>query len=97
MANNVITDIESKTKATSFLNLSSLFFIIGYFIVAYMLRGLVNSILTIPYLIFSLLCSVYLIWPSRFNKGRNNLESIGVLFMGDKTVYRPYMRGEDNG
>ena len=93
MANNVITDIESKNKATRHLNLGNLFFIIGYMMVAYMLRGMVHTLLLFPYLLFSLACSIYLSMPSRFNQGRNNLESLFLLLRADRTVYRPYVEG----
>lgn len=91
MANNVITDIESKNKATSNLNFSSLIFVISYMFIAFMFQGYVNLILQIPYYIFSLICAVFLVLPSRFNKGRNNLESIYVMLNKDIAVYRPYV------
>ena len=93
MASNVITDIESKNKATQHLNLGNLFFIVGYMMVAYMLRGMVHDFLRLPYLLFSLACSIYLSMPSRYNQGRNNLESLLLLLRADRTVYRPYVGG----
>lgn len=95
MANaNVTTQIESKTKVTRNINLSSLYFVAGYLMLAYMLRGFVYDLLLIPYLIFSLCCAVYLVLPSRYNKGRANWESIVVLLRADRAVYRPYAEQE---
>jgi len=96
-SNNVITNIDSKTKAAKHLNLSGLFFIIAYLLVAYMLRDLVSGIMFIPYMIFSGICSFYLILPSRFNRGRTNLESLFVLFHTDNRVYRPFNGGGGHG
>ncbi len=91
MANtNVITNIDSKTKATKHLNLSDLFFLVGFLILAYMFKDAVNVLLFIPYMLFSLACAVYLILPSRYNKGRKHYESIAVMLKKDLTVYRPY-------
>ena len=47
-----------------------------------------------PYMIFSLCCAVYLVLPSRYNKGRANWESIVVLLRADRAVYRPYAEQE---
>lgn len=95
MANaNVTTQIESKTKVTRNINLSGLYFVAGYLMLAYMLRGFVYDLLLIPYLIFSLCCAVYLVLPSRYNKGRANWESIVVLLRADRAVYRPYAEQE---
>lgn len=95
MANaNVTTQIESKTKVTRNINLSSLYFVAGYLMLAYMLRGFVYDLLLIPYLIFSLCCAVYLVLPSRYNKGRANWESIVVLLRADRAVYRLYAEQE---
>lgn len=89
MANNVITNINSKTKVNRFLNLSSLFVLMGYMIFAYMLKDHVNSLVQIPYYIFSFVCAFYLVLPSAYNKGRNNFESIFLLFKNDKATYKP--------
>lgn len=94
MASNVITDIESKNKATKHLNLSSLFFILGYIIVSYMFKTYVNELLIIPYMLFNTLSAIYLVLPSRYNKGRTNLASIFVMFRKDIYVYRPYFAKE---
>lgn len=98
MANaNVTTQIESKTKVTRNINLSSLYFVAGYLMLAYMLRGFVYDLLLIPYLIFSLGCAIYLALPSRYNKGRAHWESILVLLRADRSVYRPYTERETEG
>lgn len=95
MANsNVTTEIESKTKVSRNIDLRSLYFVAGYLMLAYMLRGFVYDLLLVPYLIFSLLCAVYLALPSRYNKGRTHWESILVLLRADRTVYRPYTEPE---
>ena len=95
MANaNVTTQIESKTKVTRNINLSSLYFVAGYLMLAYMLRGFVYDLLLIPYLIFSLGCAIYLTLPSRYNNGRTHWESILVLLRADRAVYRPYAEQE---
>lgn len=97
MANaNVTTQIESKTKVSKHINLSSLYFIVGYLMLAYMLRGLVYDLLFIPYMIFSGCCAIYLVLPSRYNKGRMHWESIVVLLRADRAVYRPYIEPEED-
>ena len=98
-SNNVITDIESKNKATAHLNLSGVLFVIASMTVFFLLKDCVNIILQLPYFIFNFLCSVFLVWPSKFNKGRNNMESVFVLLRKDVYVYRPYIlhEGEDHG
>ena len=53
-----------------------------------------NSLFFVPYMIFSLCCAVYLVLPSRYNKGRANWESIVVLLRADRAVYRPYAEQE---
>lgn len=98
MASNVITNIESKNKATKHLNFGNVIFIVAYLVLAYMFRDIVSELLFIPYMIFSSLCAIYLTIPSRFNKGRTHAESIVVLLRKDNTVYRPFTGGgEDNG
>ena len=97
MASNVVTDIESKNKATSHLNLSGVFFVVGYLGIAFLLSSYVNMFVQIPYYIFSLFCAVFLVLPSGYNKGRNNMESIVVMMRKDIAVYRPYMDAEDAG
>ncbi|WP_314922744.1 DUF5592 family protein [Mogibacterium diversum] len=87
---NVITNIESKTKATKHFNLSDLFFLTGFLIIAYMFKGAVHELLFIPYMLFSLFNAAYLIMPSRYNKGRKNYESLAVMMKKDVLVYRPY-------
>ena len=93
-SNNVITDIESKNKATSHLYLTGVLFVIGMMSVFFLLKDYVNVILQIPYLIFNLICSVFLVMPSGYNKGRNNMESIVVLIRKALNGYRPYMADE---
>ena len=90
MADNVTTQIESKTRVSRHINLSSLYFIVGYLMFAYMLKDFIYSLFFVPYMIFSLCCAVYLVLPSRYNKGRANWESIVVLLRADRAVYRPY-------
>lgn len=90
-SNNVITDIESKNKATSHLNMSGLLFVVGFMGVAFILKDNVNVLVRIPYYIFNLVCSVFLVLPSRYNKGRNHLESIFVLLRKDVSVYRQFI------
>lgn len=70
MADNVTTQIESKTRVSRHINLSSLYFIVGYLMFAYMLKDFIYSLFFVPYMIFSLCCAVYLVLPSRYNKGR---------------------------
>lgn len=94
MAKNVVTNIESKTKATKHLSLKSLFFIFGYLIVCYMFKDYVSSLLFIPYMIFSACCCIFLVLPSYYNKGRNHLESILIMLKADSVVYRPYIENE---
>ena len=84
---NVITNIESKTKATKHFNLSDLFFLTGFLIIAYMFKGAVHELLFIPYMLFSLFNAAYLIMPSRYNKGRKNYESLAVMMKKDVLVY----------
>ena len=93
MADNVITEIESKNKVSKHLNFGNLFFVVGYLMVAYMLKDMVHELLEIPYFIFSLLCAVLLSVPSGTNKGRTNLESLLLMLRNDRTVYRPYVEG----
>jgi len=90
-SNNVITDIESKNKATSHLNMSGLLFVIGFMGVAFIFKDYVNIIVRVPYYIFNLLCAIFLVLPSRYNKGRNHMESIFVLARKDIAVYRQYV------
>ena len=87
MADNVTTQIESKTRVSRHINLSSLYFIVGYLMFAYMLKDFIYSLFFVPYMIFSLCCAVY-------NKGRANWESIVVLLRADRAVYRPYAEQE---
>ena len=94
MADNVTTQIESKTRVSRHINLSSLYFIVGYLMFAYMLKDFIYSLFFVPYMIFSLCCAVYLVLPSRYNKGRANWESIVVLLLADRAVYRPYAEQE---
>lgn len=93
---NIITDIESKTQATKNFSFKSLIFLILYLTVSYMFKGYVNSLLIIPYMIFSGCCCIFLLMPSRLNKKRNNLESIMLFFRADKNVYRPYVPNKEN-
>lgn len=94
MAKNVVTNIESKTKATKYLSFKSLLFIIGYLIVCYMVKDYVSSLLFIPYMIFSACCCIFLVMPSYYNKGRNHFESILIMLKVDSVVYRPYTQNE---
>lgn len=96
MAKNVVTNIESKTQATKYLSFKSLLFIIAYLIVCYMFKDYVSSLLFVPYMIFSGVCSVFLVLPSYYNKGRNHLESIILMLKADTTVYRPYIKIEES-
>lgn len=94
MAKNVVTNIESKTQATKYLSFKSLLFLIAYLIVCYMFKDYVSSLLFIPYMIFSGVCSVFLVLPSYYNKGRNHLESIILMLKSDTAVYRPHIETE---
>lgn len=87
MSRTAVTQIKSKTKIAKFLSFQDLFFIIGYSIVAYALRGNVTDILRLPYIAFSLGMCIYLILPSAANNGRNNLESIYIMFFKDEKTY----------
>lgn len=93
-SNNVITDIESKNKATSHLYLSGVLFVLAAMTVFFLLKDYVNILLQLPYFIFNFICSVFLVLPSRYNKGRTNMESIFVMLRKDVGVYRPYMASE---
>lgn len=44
MADNVTTQIESKTRVSRHINLSSLYFIVGYLMFAYMLKDFIYSL-----------------------------------------------------
>lgn len=92
---NVITDIESKNKATSFLTLGDLFFVLGYMIITMMFAEQVNPRVRIFYYIFSILYALYLRVPSLKNKGRNNLQSIFVFFKKDPNVYMHFVEDTD--
>lgn len=95
---NAVTNIESKNKVSKFLTFNSLIFLILYLCIAYMFSSKVHSSLYIPYMIYSGLMCMYLLLPSKYNKGRNHLESICLLFKNDKSVYRPIIKGgEDEG
>lgn len=96
MADTVVTDIESKNKVSRHLNFGNLFFVIGYLMVAYMVRGLVSPLLQIPYFVFSGVCAVLLSIPSATNRGRNNLEALLLMRKADKTTYRPMPEEGDN-
>ncbi len=99
---NTVTDLKSKTKATRFLTFRGVIFFITYMVLTYAFRGFVNEILIVPYLIFSGLMCLFLLMPSIYNKGRNNLESIYILFSAAKTSFRPYIdietieKGDEN-
>ena len=45
MADNVTTQIESKTRVSRHINLSSLYFIVGYLMFAYMLKDFIYSLI----------------------------------------------------
>lgn len=92
---NVITDIESKTKVNRFFTFRTLILFIAYMLISHMFSGYVNTLMYIPYMIFSGVCCLFLILPSLYNMGRNNLESIIILFKSDKKVYRPYISPEE--
>ncbi len=94
---NVITDIESKTKATRNLDLKNLIFLAMYMMFAYMLRDNVNGLLYVPYMIFSFACGLFLMMPSSFNKKRNHLYSIVILIKNDAATYRPYFPQQESG
>ena len=98
MANsNVITDIESKTRVTSHLNMAGLIFVVAFLGVAFIMKNHVNMLVRIPYYLFNLASAVFLVLPSRYNKGRSNLESIFVLLRKDTTVYRQFVPKEEGG
>ena len=63
MADNVTTQIESKTRVSRHINLSSLYFIVGYLMFAYMLKDFIYSLFFVPYMIFSLCLSLIHISP----------------------------------
>lgn len=86
---NIITNINSETKVNKYLSLKTMYFLVGYAVVAYMLKNYVNHILFIPYMLFSIGCAFFAVLPSPLNKRRSNLESIFLLFKKDKLVYRP--------
>ena len=88
---NVITDIESKNKATRHFNFSGIVFLVAVVGLSFMFKDYVNSLLQIPFVAFNFLCGAYVMLPSRVNKGRNNLESIFVMLRKDLEVYRQYI------
>lgn len=90
MSSTAVTQIKSKTKVAKFLSFQDLFFIIGYLVIAYALRGNVSDVLRLPYIIFSLVMGIFLILPSTTNSGRNNLESIYIMLFKDKTYKAMY-------
>lgn len=97
MSRTAVTNIKSKTKVAKFLSFQDLFFIVGYSIIAYALRGNVNDILRLPYIIFSLIMCIILILPSSASSGRNNLESIYIMFFKDEKTYKAlYCIGDEN-
>ena len=87
---NVVTNIESKTQATRLFSFKDLMFFIMYFVITYIFKNRVNDILIIPYMIFSMCMCTFLLLPSMYNSGRNNLASIYILLFADKKVYRAY-------
>lgn len=89
---SIITDIDSKVKATRMFTLKDLFFIIFYFLIGIVFRDRVNEYFVIPYILFNGIVPVFLILPSSHNKKRNNLESICLLFKKDYLTYRPYIK-----
>lgn len=91
METNVITDIESKTKATRYLTFQGLLFFIFYLMLAYIFRGYVHGLLFVPYMIFSSICCIFLLLPSSLNKQRSNAASLTIMFQADKAVYRPHI------
>ena len=94
--NNTVTNIESYIKVNNFLTFNSVICLILYLTIAYMFKDNVHRALFIPYMIFSGCCCLFLIIPSKYNKGRNHLESIFLLFKSDKNVYRPFISGGGN-
>lgn len=88
--NNLVTNIESKTKATRLFTVQGILFFILYQLFGYAFRGFINEILFVPYLIFNLIICGFLLLPSSYNKGRNNLESLYILLTADKGIYKPY-------
>lgn len=88
MSSTAVTQIKSKTKVAKFLSFQDLFFIIGYLVIAYALRGNVSDVLRLPYIIFSIVMGIFLILPSATNSGRNNLESIYIMLFKDDKTYK---------
>ena len=96
MASNVITDIDSKTKATSKFTLMDVFFFVAYLLIAFAFKNYVHIVVQIPYFIFSFACAVFLLLPSKCNQGRNNMAGIFILLNKDDGVYRTYIESEGN-
>ena len=93
---NVVTDIESKTKATKHFNFTGILFVFAVVGLCYMLKENVNTLVRIPFYIFNGISAAWLMLPSKHNKGRNNLESIAVMLRKDPIVYRHYTPEAEN-
>lgn len=91
MASNVITDIDSKTKATSRFAFTDILFVVAYLLIIFMFRGYVHIAVQVPYFIFSLLCAVFLVLPSKSNQGRSNLAALFILLNKDDSTYKTYI------
>lgn len=94
MAQNVVTNLESKSKISKHLNIGSLVFVVVWFMVFFMFKELVNPYVQIPYYIFNIVFPIILMFPSSYNTGRNILASIFLMLKRDEMVYRQYVPEE---
>lgn len=92
MATITTDSIESKTKVKGNFEVFDLFFMLGYVGISYGLMGMVHETLHIPFMIFSFLMAGFLTMKSTFNKKRRNYESLYFLISKDLTVYRPFIK-----
>lgn len=83
------TETRAETKVYKFIFVSDFFFLLFGFIIALMGSVMVHSALKVPYWIFTAVCLVFLILPSRSNPKRRNYMSIILMFGADHHVYKP--------
>ena len=95
MSNYITTEsIESKTKITGDFEVRDLFFMVAYVGLSYAMMSIVAQQLHGPFLLFSILVSLFLTKNSSFNRKRRNYESLYFLLTKDETVYHPWIRRE---
>lgn len=98
---SLITNIDSKIKATRWFTLKDLALIGLFNFMLYAFRSYIHGYVLIPYFIFNAVVSIFLVLPSGFNKKRSMMESVFLLFQNDRETYRAfhipinYEEGED--